>query len=279
MKKTLKKLVICLLRKLLPYRTVAAINDCFGDSNAQGRVATEISHRFGHPAAALITVRHTLEASLNILDQLNVGAEVILVNIAPRDGADGKIYSNGTRFGYFWIGRTFVLSTLSGFTLSLVKKFKLIKEIRVLDLEKSVDLMVKKGLITHRKGEEIKRTQFRSCYFQPLAAKAILDGISLPYTVMPIADIPDAPPVIAVVDCFGNGKTTVLAGELNIEKGQVMTAFGTLPFYQRLADVPDGTTAVIQGSSGLPGRRFAEIVINGGRASDQLGFKVGDKIY
>src|SRR2546430_5587496 len=50
------------------------INDC-DDQNARGRQTSYLSALFGYPIATFIGVKETLEAALNLLDQLKVIGE------------------------------------------------------------------------------------------------------------------------------------------------------------------------------------------------------------
>ncbi|HTE49212.1 MAG TPA: SAM hydroxide adenosyltransferase, partial [Candidatus Paceibacterota bacterium] len=200
-------------------------------------------------------------------------------NVAHRNG-DARKNGNGTKFCCFQYGKIWNIATIEGVTLSLVKKLRLVNSLFVIHMSDAVARMVREGFIPSSSASEIVDSQFRSFDFSPRALAYVLGGKKLCCTEVPIESIiPDPQPIIAVIDCFGNGKTMVLTRELNIENGYVQTKFGTLPFYKRLADVPDGVAAVIQGSSGLPGSRFAEIVINGENAAKKLGFKVGDGIF
>jgi len=228
-----------------------------------------------------IGVEHDYEAALNLVDQIDAIGEnpgAIATNGAHRNGDAHKL-GNGTKFCCFQYEKIWNISTIGGATLSLVRKLGVTKSIFVIHLDDAVKRMVRDGFIPKTSEPEIADSQFRSFDFVPPALAYVMSGKKLCCTEVPIDNIvQESQPVIAVIDCFGNGKTTILASELRVEDGHVQTVFGRLPFFKRLADAPDETVAVIQGSSGLPGRRFAEIVINGGRATDELGFKVGDKV-
>lgn len=263
---------------------IAIINDC-RDTNAKARQESRFQAQLLKAGILalprFIGVEHGLEASLNLIDQIDAIGENpggIAANVANRSG-DERENGNGTKFCCFQYEKIWNLSTIGGATLSLVKKLRLTESVFVIHLGDAVRRMVRDGFIPKSVAEEIADSQFRSFDFVPRAMAYVLSGKQLCCTEMPVASgIPDSKPVIACIDCFGNGKTTVLASELKVESGHVQTAFGRLPFFRRLADAPDGIVAIIQGSSGIPGRRFAEIVINGGRAVDRLGFKVGDRV-
>ena len=203
----------------------------------------------------------------------------IATNVARRNG-DAHKYANGTKFCCFQYKKIWNIATIEGVTLSLVKKLHLVESLFVIHMDHAVASMVQDGFIPDSSASEIVNSQFRSFDFSPRALAYVLGGKKLCCTELPIQSIvPDSQPIIAVIDCFGNGKTMVLAKELNLVNGSVQTKFGKLSFYKRLADVPDNTAAIIQGSSGLPGFRFAEIVINGESAAEKFGFKIGDRIF
>ena len=203
----------------------------------------------------------------------------IATNVARRNG-DAHKYDNGTKFCCFQYKKIWNIATIEGVTLSLVKKLHLVESLFVIHMDHAVASMVQDGFIPDSSASEIVNSQFRSFDFSPRALAYVLGGKKLCCTELPIQSIvPDSQPIIAVIDCFGNGKTMVLAKELNLVNGSVQTKFGKLSFYKRLADVPDNTAAIIQGSSGLPGFRFAEIVINGESAAEKFGFKIGDRIF
>ncbi|MEK7575078.1 MAG: hypothetical protein AAB511_02490 [Patescibacteria group bacterium] len=262
--------------------TVAVVNDCLTDSNGNGRIGSMVTRHFCRPAGALIAVDHTHEAAINLVDQLAVldkSPGVIVVNIAPRDKTDGKRFRNGTHFGYFWAGNTLVVSTISGFSLSLIRKFQLAETIHVLDLEKSADMLVEKGRVSRNEGEIMKTTQFRSCFFQIPAAAFLAWSGGLPSKARSIEDlVPEAPRAIYHIDCFGNMKTSLTKVEIGNPKvgEKVETRFGNLPFYPQLCQVPEGTTALILGSSGY-GVPLVEIVTNGA-GRNPLRAQVGDLV-
>mgnify|MGYP001572747578 CR=1 FL=1 len=117
---------------------ITIINDC-KDENARGRQLTRIGSIFQYPAN-FIGVSNELEAAGNIIDVLDANGEnsgIILVNVAPRNGK-AKKYPNGTPFGYFWYEKTLIISSIDGYTLSIVKKLKLTKFINVLNIPETL---------------------------------------------------------------------------------------------------------------------------------------------
>ncbi len=230
-------------------------------------------------AVSFIGVASDLEASGNLIDTLDAYGDapgVILVNIAPRNGT-AKKWKNGTPFGYFWYKKILVVSSVDGLTLSLIKKLGLIDVVHVLDIPTATQVLVKEGALSAEQRDYIINTQFRSFDFLPQIAAYLLkhtDVVSEPHT---IADITDAPSVVWWIDNFGNCKTTLLKSEIG-ENDRVETIFGTLPYFERLADVPDDTPALITGSSGIDTRRFLEVVVQGKSAAEILTVATGSGV-
>lgn len=260
---------------------VTIINDCY-DANAFGRQATRASVLFGTSINTVgVDFGATIQGAGNLIDMLDAaeGQEgVILVNLAPRHG-EGKRWKNGTPFGYFFYKKTLVVTSVAGYTLSLIKKLGLAKEIYVMDIPTVIAFVEKKKLITKEVGEHIIHTQFRSYDFVPRAAKWIWDGIKIPAEKGSIQDIADAPKAVWWIDNFGNCKTTIFSDEIAHTPGETLkTKFGTVQCYERLKDVPNGEPGFIVGSSGFGEKRFLELVIQGGNASKHFGIKTGDSI-
>jgi hypothetical protein len=254
------------------YKTATIINDCH-DDNAAGRQLTRVSSAFGCPVN-FIGVKHynELGAAGNIIDTLDaVGNDnaLILVNIAPRHG-DAKRWPNGSPFGWFKHKNTYVISTIDGHTLSLVKKFGLTENIHVFDFEKTSDRLLELGVINKLQHNHLSHTQFRSFDFTPRIA-----GIDSEKNIdicdeLSINEIPDAPKAVWWVDNFGNCKTTLL--EEDLDKNN------KIKFYARLKDVPNSEPAFIIGSSGLQEKRFVELVIQGESAAEKFNLKPGDDL-
>ena len=254
------------------------INDC-RDGNAFGRQATRLS-AFLECSVSTVGVNGDLEAAGTLVDVLDAAQKlpgVVLVNVAPRNG-DGKKWENGTPFGYFYYGETLVVSSVSGQTLSLVKKLKIAEKIHVLDIPTVANAMVGEGAISQEIADRMKITQFRSFDFLPYVAKWILkEGRTLPAEEIAIdAEVTGR---VWYIDIFGNVKTTLLAQEIGFEVGKkISTAFGELPCYNRLKDVPDSESALIIGSSGIDGHRFVEIVVQGKSAATELKIEEGNQV-
>lgn len=258
---------------------IVIINDC-RDANAMGRQKTRIMALTNSPANS-VGVSNDLEASGNLIDCLDAiegHTGAILVNVAPRSGA-AKKWKNGTPFGYFWYQRTLVVTSVDGYTLSLIKKLNIVPAVNVLDIPETLDIMNKNGDIPKDLVDHITNTQFRSYDFLPRITAYLLNNKGILSTQLPMAEIPEIPKTVWWVDNFGNCKTTCFQEELDIKNGKVNTKFGELNFYDRLKDVPDHEPAVIVGSSGFGNKRFVEIVVQGKSAADHFKIKAGDIVF
>lgn len=261
--------------------TVTIINDC-RDDNAAARQTTRASALFDCQVS-FVGVKSDIEASGNIidtLDALNVGEGVILVNVAPRNGA-AKKWENGTPFGYFKYRNALIVSSVDGYTLSLVKKFGLTDSIGVFDIPTVLDIAVSEGRLESGVRDHVVRGQFRSFDFVPRVAHYMMTGMQVPTTPLSISEIPDAPQgVVWWVDSFGNCKTTMWASELTGSVGEnIVTVVGDIKRHARLKDVGDAESAIIEGSSGLNDQRFVELVVQGGSAADRFKLSSGQSIF
>ena len=256
---------------------ITIINDC-QDANAVGRQIARTTSLLGGPVS-FIGIKNDLQAGgnlIDVIDALENNPGVILVNIAPRNGR-AKRWKNGTPFGYFQYKKIIVLTSVDGFTLSLVKKFKLTRFVTVLDMTKTLDHLISFGLLPKELKDPITRTQFRSYEFLPRVAAFLSSGKRLRGAKLDIKKIRDAPVAVWWVDNFGNCKTTLFQEDLK-NRGCLPVKFKKLSYFERLKDVPDKTPALISGSSGLGKKRFLEIVIQGGSAEKTLGVSVGEVV-
>ena len=255
------------------------INDC-RDQNAFGRQATRLA-AFLECSVATVGVEDDLEAAGTLVDILDAAGKLpgaVLVNVAPRNGS-GKKWPNGTPFGYFYYGETLVVSSVSGHTLSLVKKLDIAPKLHILDISTVSKEMLNQGALSPERARQLDITQFRSFEFLPYVAKWILkEGRSLPSEEHEI-DAPVDDALVWYIDVFGNVKTILLVEEVSFEPGgKLKTAFGELPCYARLKDVPDGEAAMIIGSSGIKEKRFLEIVVQGKSAAEKFGIHNGVRV-
>lgn len=156
-----------------------------------------------------------------------------------------------------------VISSIGGYTLSLVKKLGLTSCIEVFPPE----------LIFQELGlEEKKDTQFRSYDLTPFIAEALLDNRSLSSEKLSIDEIPDMPDCVWWVDNFDNIKTSLLVTE---RPQPFLVGNRLIANFPCLKDVPDNQFGLVQGSSGIENNRFLEVVINGGKAAKELGLYSG----
>lgn len=259
---------------------ITIINDC-RDPNAAGRQVARTASLFDTSTISFIGVSNDLEAAgnlIDVLDSLENRPGIILVNVAPRNGK-AKKWTNGTPFGYFWYENVLVVTSIDGFTLSLVKKLDLVDMIHVLDIPKSLDCLTKKGMLSAELIKSITDSQFRSYDFLPRIAALILQDKDVESTELRISEIPDAHQAIWWVDNFGNCKTTILSNEFICTPSQrIETNLGYLHYFQRLKDVPNKRAALIVGSSGIKNSRFLEIIIQGESASKYFNLFSKDKI-
>lgn len=261
---------------------VTIINDCSDANDLFARQATRAARLFNAP---IIPVRvdnfSDLEAGGNLIDALDAGEGeegVILVNVAPRHG-NGKKWENGTPFGFFFYKKTLVVSTISGYTLSLAKKMGVIDKMYITDVAEVVDKLVKLGKMDQYKADDIKKTQFRSYEYSPKLAKYLWEGLDLPAHDYDLSEILDVDDRVWVTDSFGNCKTTLLEDEVSVNaEGLVETAWGKFKLNARLKDLANGEATLYVGSSGIGDKRFVELAINGKNAAEKYGVKIGDKV-
>ena len=276
------------------------ITDCKGENEAGRQVARFNSYGLG--PTDLVGVDSglndtpTIEAAGNLIDLLDAGEGkkgIIIVNVAPRGAKkDGE---NGTSFSYFYYKNTLIISTIKDHCLSFIKRFEIVKTVRILDVKAVLDHVNKqpraksprfsrkgsKGIIDKKLTNYIVESQFRSFDFVPRVAKWLTIGVNIPSKPYSLDKIPDIPQCIWHIDSFGNAKMTLTLDDLKIESPQfLITSLGTYPFYQRLKDIPYGETAIYIGSSGIGNKRFLEIATQGlkGSAAHSLNLKVGDEI-
>lgn len=256
---------------------ITIINDC-RDANAVGRQFVRASALMGGHVS-FVGVSNDLEAAGNLIDVLDAYGEepgVVLVNVAPR-GGKAKRFANGTPFCYFRYKQVLVVSSFDGLTLSLVKKLRLTDTVHVLDIPTIVQLFEKDGFVSAEQGAYIVGTQFRSYEFLPRVGAYLLTHADVPADHVGIEEIPDAPLAVWWVDNFGNCKTTLLESDIPHTK-TVTIKNAQLTYYDRLKDVPDTSTALITGSSGIADTRFLEIVVQGGNAAESLNVHSGASV-
>lgn len=258
---------------------VFVITDC-ADANAEVRTVARCRALFPNSPVTFVGAKNTLEAAgclVDTLDALLGTPAVILINVAPRHG-DAKRWQNGTPFGAYRLGNTWIVGTIDGHTFSLLQKLTGHElALEVYDLPETVPHFGLAPEIAERLGT----TQFRSFEYLPQLAACLAGGHELSATGT--HDVAEAPRAVWWVDCFGNVKTTLLPKEINFTPGE-MVSFAirgetrSVKCYARLKDIPDNELGLTVGSSGLGEQRFLEIQIQGGSAGRMLNLKSGDPL-
>jgi hypothetical protein len=270
----------------------AYVTDCT-DANAIGRLGVEFQRLFGvTPTIIGVGSYSGLEVGGNLadlLDRLKNGPladrdqpGVVLGNTAPRDVAIKQRWENGTPFCYFWLDRILVATTLEEKSLALLRDLGIVEQVEVTDLATVIQEAVAWGDLTSDQARKIRHTQFRSLEYLPLLAWWIWNGKNVPSETYSLANFPSVDNLVWHIDNFGNAKTTLKGGDVKLQEGQEITLAvdgQKAVRYARLADVPDGVTAVITGSSGFGKHRFLEVVVGGkGRAVDRHRLTVGSPV-
>lgn len=257
---------------------ITIINDCL-DQNAKLRQITRTGSLFKNCSVNCFGVKSDLEAAGFLVDAVDAfgGREgIIMVNVAPRNWKAEK-RKNGSPFGFFWNKKTLVISSIDGLVLSLAQKLGAIKDFYILDIVKVLNLIDDKELNKNTK-RRIASSQFRSFDFLPRVAYWITKKKNIPFEKYDLSEIPNSPNTIWFVDNFGNIKTTLLKEDIDLDaKNNAALKITKKPirlkFYNTLSDLPDKTTGLVIGSSGIGEKRFLEIISRGGNASKKLGIE------
>lgn len=270
----------------------AIITDCT-DENARARQQCRFSVLFGVCPIILGTSSciPDVESAGNLVDLIDSvenmlekyrkeKASVIIVNVEPRNKEVKGTWNNETPLCYFKVGNTLVVSTFGGRCLSLVRDLGLVRSVELLSVAKVIEAALSWGELTRGEAHQITSTQFRSFEFAPLVAYWILSGYHVPSVSRGLKGLPPVTSYIWHIDSFGNCKTTVLAENVELSRGdrvKVCEKHVSI-FYEKLEDAPCNEIALIVGSSGYGNRRFLEIVVKGGSASKELELKPGPLI-
>jgi len=253
------------------------ITDCY-DDNARVRQTSRIASLITTDVS-LLGVDSDLAAGMQLIDVLDATEGrpgIILVNIAPRGGHTTK-WENGTPFGYFWHHDTLVISSVDGLALAAAKKLGLVSEVQLLDTHTTAEVLLREGLISAEAAAHMPVTQFRSFDFTPRAGVFLFNGGQLPSEPYGLENISDLPPAIWHIDSFGNCKTTLLPEDITTDATE--TRFGTFPYTVQLRNLPDTTTSLIRGSSGLGTTRFLELMTQRRNFATAHNAKIGDNIF
>lgn len=261
------------------YDSITIITDCF-DDNARGRQVARYASFFPSATIQLLAVKSDIQAAgflLDICDSFLDGNHLVVVNVAPRHG-EGKKWENGTPFSYFEYDGNLILSSIDGYTLSLVKKLQILKQLFVVDIQKVLEKAFLEEEISEEELDYIKNTQFRSFEFLPRLAIWLAEKtFDIPSKKFNIEEIPELWSAIWHIDNFGNCKTTMLASEFNRDCISD-PRFEEVTFRDYLRHVEPNEMAFVKGSSGFDTERFIEIVKNGGDAADELNVYIGDEV-
>ncbi|MCS6982716.1 MAG: SAM-dependent chlorinase/fluorinase [Candidatus Absconditabacterales bacterium] len=264
---------------------ITIITDCC-DANATARQVIRANTLFLAPATVIgidpsFETLSDLEAGGHLVDCLDASCgepSVILVNKAPRSGP-AKKRPNGTPFGYFWVGKTLVCTSIDGYVLSLIKKCGISDHITIWDIPTVMNRCCENGLCDKTLADHIIATQFRSFEFLPRVAKWVRDGRDVPATETSLDYVPDAGSRVWFVDIFGNCKTTIAPQDCGRQAGKQYRLGQTiLTATTRLKDLPNGEIGLVIGSSGYGQHRRCEIMIQGGSAAAHLGIGLGSEI-
>lgn len=255
-------------------RTIIVINDVCDEN---GRVKQQARcHNLLGVVPIFLGVKDDAEAAGEIVDQfanLQGAPGLIIAQSAPRTTETNK--TNGTSFCYFWVADTLFITSVKGRILSLVKKLGLVESVNLI---KSDEAIVAVGI------EKERDSQFRSLEWLFAFAKHLLAGNELVHEVVSIQDFPDASAYVWHIDewhghaKWGNCKLSITEDELLGQKSFAING-RAVPIYERLKDVPEGELGLVRvGSSGINGRRFVEISVGNGNASQVLNLSVGDEV-
>jgi len=233
------------------------LTDC-RDTNAVSRLWVRTIHSFrkcGLEAQALVRgIAHEFEGALTLVDMLEVAQypSVFIVNCAPRDGKT----TNGAPFGFCHFEGHLIVTTLGGYALSLLEKLAGKRDVRALDLVKSAPLLTGRTAELH----QMVQGQFRSMFFEPVAAAALAAGETLPSS--PWTDVPGMGNRVLFIDSIGgrkrvNVKTSLTLGDLESQDGEFeVTVNGHteqgVRFYKGgLKTIPQDGLGLSPGSSGF----------------------------
>ncbi len=256
---------------------VTIITDC-RCANARVRQLSRVATLFD-VTPTFCPVFSDIEAAGNLIDVLDStgGQEgIVMVNVAPRNGKS-KQWVNGSPFCYFFVKKTLVISTIEGYTLSLIKKLKFIDEVNIVDIPQIIDWLSVQKNITDNFIYTIQHTQFRSFDYVPYLAQWLWSKKHVPSEMYSVSQIEDIGARVWWIDNFGNCKTSVFVDtRRSIMPEFIETTWGVLPVYLNLKDVPDKITACIIGSSGRELNRFVEIIVQGMSAAQRYDISIGD---
>ncbi|MBP9759510.1 SAM-dependent chlorinase/fluorinase [Candidatus Dojkabacteria bacterium] len=263
----------------MKYKSITIINDC-ASPNDKGRQMIRYLSIFGiTPEFIGLHNYSEIEAAGEIIDALDAVTGypgIIAINSAPRHGG-AKKWPNGSPFGFLEVDGNLIVTTIDGYTLSLLKKLKLATKVNVTDIKTVLNSSEIISELDEETRNRIVNTQFRSFEYLPRLAHWLSEEKLVPSEEYSFDNISDLGKQVWYIDSFGNCKTTILPEEIEFENGkEIATNHGNIKCYERLKDVPNGETALIVGSSGYKDNRFIELIIQGKSAANELNINIGD---
>ncbi|GAB2655262.1 SAM hydroxide adenosyltransferase [Kribbella swartbergensis] len=266
---------------------ITYLTDC-SDGNARARLSTRIGALFGGTPTIVAADGPDPEAfaALTLLDCLrsteSLGEDghptITLLNIAPRDGA----WPNGVPFCYFWYGNHLVASTFNPRALGLVRRELDVQKVFVTDI-REVLAAASWSNLRPSEVDSIADTQFRSLWYLPLLARWVADDRPVPSTPTVVPLIPDEPPIVGVIDNFGNCKLNCTPDAVGFTLGASLPVTHRTPdgvltttdvtCYPHLTAVPRHAPGLIPGSSGTG---YLELVVRNASAATHFNLRPGD---
>lgn len=277
--------------------------DCAKDASGANRLDTALTDQLFEagfdPKVKVFPVKYDIEgghcATEMLIGQRPKTPSLILINAATRNDIDRSRegWENGPPFGFAWVGKHLVVSTLTGHGFSLLKKalggdFK----VYITHIPEVVPWLFP---CDEKMQRVVIATQFRSLlYAIPLAVKLMAEG---PGSTPPIyhlwTETPDVGSRVSYIDEFGNIKLTITLQDLLAAGCDPSREFvvSTPYFSFRCQYYQDGLTSManlaelpnLASGSSVAGPDFEsdqllELQIKMGSAAQALGIKPGDPI-
>lgn len=247
---------------------------------------------------------HAIEhmAALHAIDQLSGGnyktffsqkedtiKHTLLINAAPRTKkSQGK---NGSPFCVFNVGNTCIIASFNESLLGLIADVGIESTVYVFDRLHTPQGIVREFEYTDETVDFFTHTQFRSLEWLPrlvhilkkydfnLTHPEMEKFYSSEFPVQSLSSYKSHLELsrIFLIDCFGNIKTSISEKIIPQDRTSVTIDFIknkeltdlqtlTLPVYKALDEVPEGTLALVRGSSGMYGNKLYELMVGKGNA-------------
>ncbi|MCD8494785.1 MAG: SAM-dependent chlorinase/fluorinase [Candidatus Pacebacteria bacterium] len=248
----------------------ALITDC-ADSNARARQELYTYALFPEASLTFTEVYTVPALAGNIIDLISVAEHAgasgyVLGNRAPREHIQNK-YPNGAPFVYAHYRDILLVVTYSAQLHGILKHFLNIDAWYEPTPDMLADILATYAVDP--------TTQFRSLYYAPCVMHYVATHAHITGNVFESEELaPHHPWLVWHKDNFGNLKT--FATRADYEAAPLSINGARVPFVERLKDAPDNHLVVIEGSSGFEGKKFLEVVVQGGSAATRLGKDIGD---